>query len=46
MDTYLGISDGWHPNTVGHAAIAGAVGDEIAKMLGQNVETAAESAAN
>ena len=33
VDTYLGISDGWHPNTVGHAAIAGAVGDEIAKML-------------
>ena len=46
VDTYLGISDGWHSNTVGHAAIAGAVGDEIAKMLGQNVETAAESAAN
>jgi len=46
VDTYLGISDGWHPNTMGHAAIAGAVEDEIAKMLGQNVKTAVESAAN
>ena len=46
VETYLGKSDGWHPNTVGHAAIADAVGDEIAKMLGQTVKTAVESAAN
>lgn len=38
--TYVGLSDGWHPNNSGHAAIAAAVGDVIAKMLGQAVTQA------
>ncbi len=38
--TYVGVSDGWHPNNAGHAAIATAVGDVIAKLLGQDVTQA------
>ena len=34
--TYVGqLSDAWHPNNAGHAAIAAAVGRVIARLMGQ-----------
>lgn len=39
VSTYLGVSDGWHPNDAGHRAIAAAVGQMIAKLLGQDTTT-------